>query len=44
MNSLEDLDPSCLGEAGLVYEHILVSISAHSHYDKIHLFYFIFKK
>ncbi|KAI0208781.1 T-complex protein 1 subunit zeta [Lamellibrachia satsuma] len=23
MNSLEDMDPSCLGEAGLVYEHIL---------------------
>jgi len=25
MNSLDDLDLSCLGEAGLVYEHILVS-------------------
>ena len=25
MNSVEDLDPSCLGEAGLVYEHVLVS-------------------
>ena len=23
MNSVEDLDPSCLGYAGLVYEHVL---------------------
>lgn len=26
MNSVEDLKPECLGYAGLVYEHVLVSI------------------
>lgn len=25
MNSFDDLDPECLGFAGLVYEHVLVS-------------------
>lgn len=25
MNSVEDIDPSCLGHAGLVYEYVLVS-------------------
>ena len=27
MNSLDDLTPECLGYAGLVYEHVLVSSS-----------------
>ena len=26
MNSVDDLTPECLGNAGLVYEHTLVSI------------------
>lgn len=26
MNSVDDLTPECLGHAGLVYEHTLVSI------------------
>ena len=26
MNSFEDLTPECLGHAGLVYEHVLVSV------------------
>lgn len=26
MNSVEDLTPECLGKAGLVYEHTLVSL------------------
>lgn len=26
MNSIDDLTPDCLGYAGLVYEHVLVSI------------------
>ena len=26
MNSFDDLTPECLGHAGLVYEHVLVSI------------------
>ena len=25
MNSFDDLEPECLGKAGLVYEHVLVS-------------------
>ena len=25
VNSFDDLTPECLGEAGLVYEHVLVS-------------------
>ena len=25
MNSFDDLTPDCLGHAGLVYEHVLVS-------------------
>ena len=25
MNSVEDLEPECLGYAGVVYEHVLVS-------------------
>jgi len=25
MNSFDDLTPECLGQAGLVYEHVLVS-------------------
>lgn len=25
MNSFDDLAPDCLGKAGLVYEHVLVS-------------------
>lgn len=25
MNSFDDLAPECLGQAGLVYEHVLVS-------------------
>lgn len=25
MNSFEDLSPECLGQAGLVYEHVLVN-------------------
>ena len=25
MNSIDDLTPDCLGYAGLVYEHVLVS-------------------
>ena len=27
MNSVEDLTPDCLGHAGLVYEHVLVSLN-----------------
>lgn len=30
MNSLEDLSVDCLGHAGLVHEHVLVSISGGS--------------
>ena len=26
MNSFDDLVPECLGEAGVVYEHVLVSL------------------
>ena len=28
MNSFDDLDPECLGFAGVVYEHVLVSTVA----------------
>ena len=31
MNSVDDMDESCLGYAGLVYEHVLVSGTT-SHY------------
>lgn len=30
MNSFDDLTPDCLGKAGLVYEHVLVSNNFHS--------------
>ena len=26
MNSFDDLSPDCLGHAGVVYEHVLVTI------------------
>ena len=29
MNSFDDLAPDCLGKAGLVYEHVLVSTVVH---------------
>lgn len=28
MNSVDDLTPECLGHAGLVYEHTLVSLTS----------------
>lgn len=31
MNSFDDLAPDCLGKAGLVYEHVLVSTVVHIH-------------
>lgn len=33
VNSFDDLNEQCLGFAGLVYEHVLVSVSIHATYN-----------
>lgn len=44
MNSVDDLTPDCLGKAGLVYEHTLVSLQVHTYATDKHFVFTVHSK